>query len=99
MVREALERGMTADDGSMPNVEQLRHLGAWVDEAYRTHGACIEAIRAAGINYVIFCPGRMASGGRRIADVRSTVRIDRDAGPVVSYDDAAWVMLDGALTD
>src|SRR4051794_12804628 len=87
-----------ADDGVTPNYQVLRHLGDWVDTAYRVHGACIETIRETGIDYVIFCPGRMASTGRRSADVASSLRVNRDAGPFVSYEDAAWVMLEAATT-
>lgn len=87
-----------ADDGVTPNYKRLLHLGGWVEGAYRAHGACIDAIRQAGIDYVIFCPGRMASIGRRSPDVRASVRINRDAGPFVSYEDAAWVMLEAATT-
>lgn len=88
-----------ADDGVTPNYQTLRDLGDWVEGAYRTHQACIDAIRDAGINYVILCPGRMDSVGHRSQDVRSSVRVDRDAGSFLSYEDAAWVMLEGALTD
>lgn len=87
-----------ADDGVTPNYQRLIHLGSWVEGAYRAHGACIDAIRETGINYVIFCPGRMAGAGQRSPDVRATVRINRDAGPFVSYEDAAWVMLEAATT-
>lgn len=88
-----------ADDGITPNYKMLLHLGAWVEGAYHAHRACIDAIRQADINYVIFCPGRMASVGQRSPDVRSSVRINRDAGPFVSYEDAAWVMLEAATTN
>ena len=88
-----------ADDGITPNYKRLLHLGGWVEAAYRTHGACIKAIRQVGINYVIFCPGRMGSAARQSRDVRSTMRINRDGGPFVSYEDAAWVMLEAATTD
>lgn len=88
-----------ADDGVTPNYKRLLHLGSWVEGAYRTHGACIDAIHQADINYVIFCPGRMAGVGQRSPDVRASVRINRDAGSFVSYEDAAWVMLEGAITN
>ena len=88
-----------ADDGVTPNYKRLLHLGGWVEGAYRTHGACIDAIREAGINYVIFCPGVMRSTGKRSQDVRASVRINRDAGPFVSYEDAAWVMLEAATSN
>lgn len=88
-----------ADDGVTPNYKQLLHLGSWVEGAYRAHGACIDAIRQADINFVIFCPGRMASVGQRSLDVRASVRVNRDSGPFVSYEDAAWVMLEAATTN
>ncbi|TDN69993.1 NAD(P)H-binding protein [Paraburkholderia sp. BL10I2N1] len=88
-----------ADDGVTPNYERLVHLGSWVEGAYRAHGACIDAIREADINYVIFCPGRMGSVGLRSTDVRASVRINRDSGPFVSYEDAAWVMVEAATTN
>lgn len=88
-----------ADDGVTPNYKRLLHLGSWVEGAYRAHGACIDAIRQADINYVIFCPGRMASVGQRSQDVRASVRVNRDSGPFVSYEDAAWVMLEAATTN
>lgn len=87
-----------ADDGITPNYMRLRHLGSWVEGAYRTHGACIDEIRLTGIRYVIFCPGRMASTGRRSPNVCASIRVDRDAGAFVSYEDAAWVMLEAATT-
>lgn len=88
-----------AEDGHTPNYKTLGHLGSWVNDAYAGHQACIDAIRDTGINYVIFCPGRMASTGYRSNDVRATVRINRDAGPFVSYEDAAWVIVEAAVTD
>lgn len=87
-----------ASDGVTPNYKTLLHLGDWVEGAFRAHGACIEAIRTTGVNHVIFCPGRMAGIGHRSLDVRASVRINRDAGPFVSYEDAAWVMLEAATT-
>lgn len=89
-----------ANDGVTPNYQTLVHLGAWVEPAFRAHGACIDAIRESGVNHVIFCPGRMGRGsaGQRSEDVRSTIRINRDGGPFVSYEDAGWVMLEGAVS-
>lgn len=87
-----------ADDGVTPNYQTLGHLGAWVEPAFRAHGASIDAIRESGVDHVIFCPGRMGSAGQRSEDVRSTIRINRDGGPFVSYEDAAWVMLEGATS-
>jgi ribosomal protein L14 len=41
----------------------------------------------------------MSSVGHRSPNVRASVRINRDAGPFVSYEDAAWVILEAATTD
>lgn len=87
-----------ADDGVTPNYKQLLHLGNWVEQTYVVHGKCIEAIRRAGVNFVIFCPGLMKSKGQRSPDIQKTIRINRDAGPFVSYEDAAWVILEAATT-
>lgn len=87
-----------AEDGVTPNYKQLLHLGDWVENAYALHGECIDAIREADINYVIFCPGRMQGVGQRSPNVQATIRINRDAGPFVSYEDAAWVILEAATT-
>lgn len=88
-----------ADDGMTPNYLKLSHLGAWVENAYRAHGACITAIQEAQINYMLFCPGRMAGVGKRSDNVQASIRINRDAGPFVSYEDAAWVMLEAATSE
>lgn len=88
-----------ADDGITPNYKMLRHLGSWVEQAYLIHGRCIDLIQKASINFVIFCPGRMAGSGHRSPNVQETIRINRDAGSFVSYEDAAWVMLEAATTN
>lgn len=87
-----------ADDGVTLNYKRLLPIGDWVEGAYRTHAACINAIKQADIDYVFFCAGRMASVGGRSPDVSDSIRINRDAGPFVSYEDAAWVMLEAATT-
>lgn len=90
-----------ADDGQTPNYRMLAHLGSWVQGAYQAHQACIDAIRNSGVDYVIFCPGRMgpSQSGQHRDDVASTVRVNRDAGPAVTYEDAAWVILEAGTTD
>lgn len=87
-----------ADDGITPNYQKLFHLGSWVEQAFQAHGMCIDLIQKADINYVIFCPGRMMGVGHRSLNVQDAIRINRDAGPFVSYEDAAWVMLEAATT-
>jgi uncharacterized protein YbjT (DUF2867 family) len=88
-----------AEDGITP--AYLTHMDRFprAKDIYHAHQVCIDAIRETGINYMIFCPGRMTTHGHRSPDVRSSVRINRVAGMSVSYEDAAWVMLEGALTD
>lgn len=88
-----------ADDGVTPNYKKLSHLGSWVEGAYKAHGACIEAIKQTGINYTVFCAGRMESVGKKSPDIQASVKINRDAGPFVSYEDASWVMLEAATTN
>lgn len=88
-----------ADDGETPNYRIL--LAQWpvAEEVFRTHQACIDAISGSGVNAVFFCPGRMGPAGHRSAGVKGTVVIDRAGGPFVSYEDAAWVMVEAAVTD
>lgn len=40
----------------------------------------------------------MTPAGHRSPDVASTIRVNRVAGMSVSYEDAAWVMLQAATT-
>lgn len=88
-----------AEDGRTPNYTTFLPVWPGAKDAYRAHQGCIDAIRQTGIDHVIFCPGRMGPAGQRSTDIRSTVRINRDAGSFASYEDAAWVMLEAALTD
>ena len=90
---------LMSEDGLTP--AYLAHAGAGfnAEAIYKAHQACIDAIRETGINYVILCPGRMTSAGYRSPDVRSSVRINRPVGMSLSYEDAAWVMLEAAFTD
>ncbi|AFV90599.1 BVR-B_like_SDR_a multi-domain protein [Acidipropionibacterium acidipropionici ATCC 4875] len=86
------------EDGVTPAYKKLMESWPGAEQAYRAHQACIDAIRGTEINYVIFGPGRMTPAGRRSPDVGSTVRINRVAGMSISYEDAAWVMLEAATT-
>ena len=90
---------LMAEDGVTPVYLSYVDRMPGAEALYRSHQVCIDAIREAGINYMVFCPGFMSAHGRRSADVRSTVRINREAGMSVSYEDAAWVMLEAAVTD
>jgi putative NADH-flavin reductase len=62
------------------------------ERAYKLHQACIDAIRATGVNYVVFCPALMDAVGA-VAVPPPAVRVNRASGGFVSYEDAAWVMM------
>ncbi len=98
LVWPAGSTNVKAEDGVTLNYVQLMPTAAWAEAAYLTHQACIDAIRAAHVTSVIFCPGVMSATGHRSADVAATIRIDRDGGSFVSYEDAAWVMVEAATT-
>jgi hypothetical protein len=66
-----------AADGVTSNYKRLLHLGGWVEGAHRTHGACIDAIREAGINYVILCPGLTNEERRQEEPRRAFVRANQ----------------------
>lgn len=90
---------LMSDDGVTPAYKAYATPGFDAEAVYLAHQACIDAIRRVGVNYVIFCPGRMQSVGATNPDVASTIRVNRPAGNFVSYEDAAWVILEAALTD
>lgn len=87
-----------ADDGVTPNYKTLEANWPVAEQVYKTHKQCIDAIADSGVNYVFFCPGKMGPAGSRSDDIESTIRVNRDAGPFVSYEDAAWVMVEAALS-
>lgn len=78
----------------------LRYVSSWAgaENAYKAHGSCIEAIRATGINYVVFCPGFMSAVGKKSLDLPSVlnIQVNRHSGDYVSYEDAAYVMVKAA---
>lgn len=90
---------LMSDDGVTPAYKAYGNSSFNAEAIYKAHQACIDVIRETGVNYVIFCPGRMTSVGYRSADVASAVRVNRPAGMFVSYEDAAWVILEAALTN
>jgi len=87
------------EEGVTPAYKRYMEWWPGAEQVYLAHQACIDAIRDSGINHVIFGPGRMTSVGRRSVDVAATVRVNRVAGMQVSYEDAAWVMLEAATTE
>ncbi|MCI1257439.1 MULTISPECIES: NAD(P)H-binding protein [Corynebacterium] len=88
-----------AEDGETPNYRELLPTWPVAEQVYRTHQECIDLLEESGVTCVFFCPGKMGSAGHRSPGVAQTVRVNRDAGRFVSYEDAAWVMLEAALTD
>jgi uncharacterized protein YbjT (DUF2867 family) len=83
------------EDGVTP------HYISWIprypaaESSFKAHGPCIEAIRASGSNYVVFCPSYMKNVGAR-SSPPPAIRINRPSGDFVSYEDAAWVMAQAA---
>jgi putative NADH-flavin reductase len=87
-----------ADDGKTPNYLKLLPTWPVAEQVYKTHQECIDALSRSEATCVFWCPGKMDATGHRSPDVESTIRINRDAGAFVSYEDAAWVILEAALT-
>lgn len=83
------------DDGVTPAWTLWAKRWAGAENAFKTHGACIDAIRASGVNYVIWCPAFMKAAGAKSAPA-PTVRVNRVSGDFVSYEDAAAVMVSAA---
>ena len=86
------------EDGVTPAYIQWMSVWKPAESAFRAHGACIEAIRATGVPHVVFCPAMMDSLGAKTPGLpeAANIRIDRTSGPFVSFEDAAWVMLEAA---
>lgn len=63
---------------------------------YRAHTPCIEAVKATGVTYIIWCPGVMKSGQRSSPQPRTLLRADPAglaAWDYISYEDAAQVIV------
>jgi hypothetical protein len=63
---------------------------------YRAHTPCIDAVKASGVTYIIWCPGVMKSGQRSSPPPRTLLRADPAglaAWDYVSYEDAAQVIV------
>lgn len=87
------------EDGVTDHWKELKPtLGDWIEGAYKVHGASIDSIVKTGINYSVFCPGKMDPLGKKSANIPASlnIRINRPSGPFVSYEDAAWVMVRAA---
>ena len=86
-----------SEDGVTPNWISVSKFLPIAERLFHAHGACIDAIRASGINHVVFCPGIIKAAGHKSASA-PTIRINRPSpGTAVgSYEDSAWVMVQAA---
>ncbi|KAI9004358.1 hypothetical protein DFJ74DRAFT_646975 [Hyaloraphidium curvatum] len=84
-----------ADDGVTPAWKEWAKVWPGAETAFKSHSACIDAIRASGINYSVFCPAMMREVGKKTVPPPA-IRINRQSGPFVSYEDAAQVMVTAA---
>jgi uncharacterized protein YbjT (DUF2867 family) len=87
-----------SEDGTTPNYIAYMKEWSFAESAFKAHGACIDAIRATGVPHVIFCPGFMQAVGKRSDGLpeAANIRVNRPSGNFVSFEDAAWVMLQAA---
>jgi hypothetical protein len=69
---------------------------AGAEGAFKAHGAVIEEIRKANVNYAVFCPGFMKSVGKK-SSPPPTMPIDRPGADFTSYEDAGWVCVNAAM--
>jgi uncharacterized protein YbjT (DUF2867 family) len=67
---------------------------------YNAHAPCIEAIKSSGANHVIFCPGLMRpAGAKSPTPPEIFTRCKPGQVDFVSYEDAAWAMVQVAEVD
>jgi uncharacterized protein YbjT (DUF2867 family) len=84
------------DDGT-PGVEYWAQRWPPARAAFASHQACIDAIRATGVTNVVFCPGLMQSLGAKSSPPAPVLRAyPMNGSPMVSYEDAAHVLLEAA---
>ena len=90
-----------SEDGVTPYYKELLTVYPPALEAFRAHGPCIDAIRESGVKHVIFCPGYMRSLGKKSENLPDSlnIRINRPSGSFISYEDAAYVMVNAAETN
>jgi uncharacterized protein YbjT (DUF2867 family) len=90
-----------SEDGVTPNYVNYVKYWSGAEAAYQAHSACIDAIKESGVPYVILCPGFMKSLGSRSPDLPDAAHIlvNRPNGNFVSYEDAAFIMLEAAEGD
>ena len=88
---------MVEDDGVT-----LHHLkfGPSGVNYFNAHAPCIDAIKSTGANHVIFCPGLMKpAGAKSPTPPEIFTRCKPDQVDFVSYEDAAWAMVQVAEVD
>ncbi|KAI8614558.1 hypothetical protein BC830DRAFT_1126815 [Chytriomyces sp. MP71] len=95
LIHVAGSTNVLGEDGV--TLEWKRWITRWsgAEAAFKSHQACIDAIAAAGVNYVVFCPSFMKSVGK-VSTPPVAVQVNRPSGEFVSYEDAAVVMVDAA---
>jgi putative NADH-flavin reductase len=74
-----------------------KYADSWppAERVFIAHGKCIDAIKATGINHVVFCPALMSSREKKSSPV-AVPKINRESGGFVSYEDAAHIIVDAA---
>ena len=68
------------------------------ENAFKMHGEAIAAIREVNPTYCVFCPPYMADRAA-VSVPLPTIRINRPGAEFISYQDAAWTMLEAATRD
>ncbi|KAJ3129180.1 hypothetical protein HK100_008781 [Physocladia obscura] len=94
-VQVAGSTNVLSSDGVALNWTNYVQVWPGAQGAYKSHQAVIDAIKATGVNYVVFCPSVMQSVGSP-SFPKMAVRVNRPSGDFVSYEDAAVVMIDAA---
>ncbi len=87
---------MLEEDGT------LHHLsfGPGGQMYFDAHKPCIDAIEASGCKFVVFCPPLMGARGSISSPLPSiAVRAHRGGSGFLSYEDAAWAMIEAAESE
>lgn len=70
------------------------------ESAFKAHGAAIAATRevaaAHGMTYTVFCPPYMSAKGA-VSSPPLDIIVDREGDSFISYEDAAWIMLEASV--
>ncbi|KAJ3088565.1 hypothetical protein HK100_008005 [Physocladia obscura] len=95
LIHVAATTNVLSDDRKTFMWEHYAKTWVGAKHAFQDHLAAINAIKAENINFVVFCPGWMhpaPSGSNSKPPVQ--VRVNRLSGDHISYEDAAFVMVD-----